>query len=67
MTPDPNEHGALKGHSDETSERAAILEYMANMPREEAERLALAWEGNTSSNGASSRPLGCTGSEGETI
>jgi hypothetical protein len=52
MTPDPNEHGALKGHSDETSERAAILEYMANMPREEAERLALAWEENNQIDGS---------------
>jgi len=41
MTPDPNEHGALKGYPDTVSDRAAIIEYEANVPRAEAERLAI--------------------------
>ena len=41
MTPDPNEHGALRGYPDTVSERAAIIEYEANVPREMAERRAI--------------------------
>jgi hypothetical protein len=41
MTPDPHERGALKGRSDETAERAGIIEYMGNVPRDVAERLAI--------------------------
>jgi hypothetical protein len=47
---DPHEHGPLKGHPYETAERAAIIEFDGNVPRDVAERMAIEAEEKENTN-----------------